>query len=128
MSSRITEADLQQAHTEVIQYLGGFMQNLRAPKAQYNCRRDEVLTFFRKLPLWQEVRNASGHAIFKHKVTGVVVGLQAHGGNTVNPTQMNSILEGVQKHINKLGNDILGIGRGWRTTVPDYRRALERLH
>lgn len=70
----------------------------------------KMIAFFTKMPLWLRVKQGHGHATFKHKLTGITVGVQAHMGgkkdSKLHPKHAKSILESVQEHINILSNEI----------------------
>ena len=72
-------------------------------KGKGNChRRTDVTNVFKRLADWVELP-AGGHLVFKHKVTGVVVGCQGHGKEATIPrNQVKEIAEKVAHHLELL--------------------------
>ena len=60
-------------------------KELRADGAKYDQDADKIAAIFDGLPLWEKQKTASGHACYKHLLSGKVVGWQAHGDKRINP-------------------------------------------
>lgn len=127
-----TISDLKEAYWEATK--GGLMDfilTLRNESTEkYSKKINELYLFFEKMPLWKLVPSKDGHYTFKHKVTHIVIGFQAHSrkkkDNTVSATLVKSIRDNVQKHLNMLGNEIFSDRKfNWKSE-PDYKASAVR--
>jgi hypothetical protein len=109
-----------------------FVCALRDPGALHSIKKRDLTSLFTSLPLWEQPsKGASGHVVFKNKVTGVVVGFQGHstrGKDSVPSTGiLKEVLGKLQLHLNILGNDVFGyIHRNYKKE-PDYKIALKNV-
>ena len=67
--------------------------DLRTTKGLSTQKKDRLFTIFKNKELWAEEKTKSGHVKFVHKLSGKVVGWQAHGGSDLKPEQALSILK-----------------------------------
>jgi len=117
---------LQEAYSDARNVLIGLVEHLREGEAKYNTHRHEMLTLFKSQPLWGQIPTGSGHATFKHRLTGVVVGFQAHGNSTMSPKLVVALRDCVQTHLNMLCNEIFKYqSYNWKSE-PDYNASLLR--
>jgi hypothetical protein len=122
----MTIQTLQTAYRDDRNVLIGLVEHLRNEEAKYNTHRHEMLTLFQSQPLWKQIPTGSGHATFKHQLTGVVVGFQSHGNSTMKPKQVVALRDCVQIHLNKLCNEIFKYkSKNWKSE-PDYNDSLLR--
>ncbi len=122
----MTVQTLQMAYAEARNVLIDLVEHLRNDEAKYNTHRHEMLALFQSQPLWKQIPTGSGHATFKHQITGVVIGFQAHGSSTLNPKHVVALRDCVQTHLNILCNDIFKYtSNNWKS-APDYNASLIR--
>ncbi len=104
--------DFQQARNEAL--TGGtiaFIRELRQnPEQIHKVSRIALTRMFDGLPLWKKEKNAGGHNTYKHQITGVVIGFQAHSGkrktSEIPSKQAVSIRDNLQEHLNIFRNEI----------------------
>lgn len=100
--------------------------DLRTTKGLSTQKKDRLFTIFKNKELWAEEKTKSGHVKFVHKLSGKVVGWQAHGGSDLKPEQALSILNVVQEHLNLFCNDIFAYKDcNWKKE-PDFEKSLKR--
>jgi hypothetical protein len=125
----ITPQDLQTAffevanHGPVDEYVTNLRQNLQR---KYSTKRHSLLSLFNstRMQLWVDVGTKNGHRKYTHKITGVVVGFQAHGPNNINPGHAEQLMGVLQEHINTLGNEIFKFTtENWKNP-PNFNQAL----
>jgi len=123
----ITIDDLQKSYAGIVGNLIDFTEGVRNHTLKPKIH--DLKFYFTKNSGWIKQKKADGHLTFAHKVTKVTVGYQAHSSSkdtTVSANIMGTLLDGVQKHINILGNDIFGSTTGSWSVVPNYTKALNR--
>jgi hypothetical protein len=117
---------LQCAYDEVIRN-NGLIELTMCLRNEKAIKKDRVQQLFENLPLWEKVRQANGHATYKNGLTGIVIGLQAHGNNEIWGQHADSLLQAVQEHMNILHNIVFQFKpRGWRHNQPNYPASLHR--
>ena len=103
-------------------------KELRADGAKYDQDADKIAAIFDGLPLWEKQKTASGHACYKHLLSGKVVGWQAHGDKGINPGHVVELLNVVQDHLNLFCNEIFDYKhKNWKAE-PDYGASARRFH
>lgn len=125
----ITVYDLQQAYLDATRNQGliAFITECARGIPQ---KIDSVNSMFKSQPLWEPIKQSSGHISYKHRITHIVVGFQGHNGakkdNNIHSAILKVLHECVQKHVNLLGNEIFQYKqRSWKSE-PDYDESLKR--
>ncbi len=124
----VSRQDLQTSYYEVTKSNGlvELLHTLRAEKQKYSVKKRDVYTIFSNCPLWIEAKTGDGHVKFQHRLTGVVIGYQAHGGENMDPGGAEALKNRIQDHVNMLGNDIFGYTSSNWQAEPDYDQAAKR--
>lgn len=112
--------------------LGGlidFMHAIRTDKNDFsgkkNCGLKTIAGLFSK-SVWEHVSGAGGHIVVKHKLTHIVINYSNHK-DPIDAGAAVTIAETVQKHINALAKDFLGIKGGKWGVVPDFKTIARRI-
>ena len=125
----ITKNDLIISFNEVKKNLFNFVLERRT-NPNKSLKKNDLNRLFKNSILWQTVSNGTGHNVFRHKVTHVLVSYQAHNtrskDTTVESHIAQHVLESVQEHMNILANDIFKL-RNWQKEAPNFQQALLRL-
>jgi hypothetical protein len=74
------------------------------PKARYGYTRPDFDALF-KNTLWKEPKQASGHRIWKHLVTGTVVNY-VDRKNAIDPGTVMSVCNKLEEHLDALKNNV----------------------
>ncbi len=126
----ISAADLRTAWFEVGHHgpIDRIVSDLREESGCKNLSRDKLEAAFQSCPLWKRSGQSNGHATYKHSITRVVVGWQAHSGghnsSCVPESQAKELRDRLQYHINILGNEIFKYTiNNWKNQ-PDYNHSL----
>lgn len=79
--------------------LGNFFSEMEDEK---EIKTSKLNGFFKKEPLWESAKQATGHAKYTHKFTGVNIGYKAHGGSSVYGDHLKGIKTDLKTHLTAL--------------------------
>ena len=99
------------------------VKNIESKDAQRNQKRHTITQIFKNLPLWKSQNQSGGHVVFKHQLTGAVVGWQGHESDTLKQKQVAGILTNVTTHLDAIQRKVFQCP--W-TETPDFESSLER--
>lgn len=128
----ITPDTMRIAYQEVMEWgIYELVRDLKSdPTARNRQGREYLRTFFKNLPLWDELPTKSGHLKWKHRLSQVTVGFQGHAGgkneSTIPAAQAMQLYTSLQKHMNYIGNEVFAYNlQNWKSE-PNYALAARR--
>lgn len=119
LNSQIITAQLKESVRECKEHLLPWLE----VKQNQPVIKSELKRLINQLPLWSKV-DRNGRMVYQHKVTKIAIDLQDHRLRELSPDQANKVVVEISKHVNILGNSILGIKSDWGEPI-NYEQAFK---
>lgn len=95
MMQKINDSNYHFIHSELLS-LKKFLPEM---EDENEIKTSKLNSFFNRKPLWESAKQATGHAKYTHKFTGVNIGYKAHGGSSVYGDHLKGIKTDLKTHL-----------------------------